>query len=84
MMAKNQNAVKPAITCSKLTYFTPCSTVAVVNFEQENAGWEAPVMSLNKMKPRFLKFHKLLRTFRENILLLIYLQYYLLYLYLFC
>ena len=22
------------------TYFTPCSSVSVVNFEQVNAGWE--------------------------------------------
>ena len=47
---------KPAITCSKLTidtlelgvkhvqyvwiYFTPCSCVSIVNFEQINAGWD--------------------------------------------
>ena len=40
---------KPAVTCTKLTtetleecqlwtYFTPCSSVSIVNFEQVNAG----------------------------------------------
>ena len=23
-----------------MAYFTPCSSVFIVNFEQENAGWE--------------------------------------------
>ena len=40
---------EPAITCLKLTietleqlwtYFTPCSSVSIVNFEQVNAGWD--------------------------------------------
>ena len=26
--------------CSKLTYFTPCSSVFVVNFEHVIAGWD--------------------------------------------
>ena len=26
--------------CYLLTYFTPCSSVYIVNFEQVNAGWE--------------------------------------------
>ena len=30
---------QPAFTCSKLTYFTPCSSVSIVNFEQVNASW---------------------------------------------
>ena len=25
---------------TRTTYFTPCSTVCIVNFEQVNAGWE--------------------------------------------
>ena len=46
------NCTQLAITCSKLTietleegvkyvqrYFTPCSSVSIVNFEQVNAGW---------------------------------------------
>ena len=40
---------QPASTCSNLIvetleegakYFTPCSSVSIVNFEQVNAGWE--------------------------------------------
>ena len=27
------------VYCSLLTYFTPCSSVSIVNFEQVNAGW---------------------------------------------
>ena len=27
--------------CSKLTYFTPCSGISTVNFEQVNSGWVA-------------------------------------------
>ena len=23
------------------TYFTPCSSVSIINFEQENAAWQA-------------------------------------------
>ena len=25
--------------CERRTYFTPCSSVSIVNFEQVNAGW---------------------------------------------
>ena len=25
------------------TYFTPCSSVSIVNFEQVNAGWEGAI-----------------------------------------
>ena len=42
------NTSQPAIICSKLAietleqrveYFTPCSSVSIMNFEQVNAGW---------------------------------------------
>ena len=31
---------KLAIKTPERRYFTPCSSVFIVNFEQENAGWE--------------------------------------------
>ena len=50
---------QPAFTCSKLTietaeqvvkyvqnYFTPCSSVSVVNFEHVIAGWVGPCQTL--------------------------------------
>ena len=30
---------QPAITCSNLASFTPCSNVSIVDFEQVNTGW---------------------------------------------
>ena len=44
----------PAFTCSKLTiatrwtYFTPCSSVSIVNFEHVIAGW---VLSMTQNSP---------------------------------
>ena len=37
----NRNTRTRCEICSKLTitYFTPCSSVSIVNFEQVNAGW---------------------------------------------
>ena len=32
--------IQLAFTSSKLTYFTPCSSVSIVNFEHVIAGWE--------------------------------------------
>ena len=29
-------------TRTTLTYFTPCSSASVVDFEQVNAGWDFP------------------------------------------
>ena len=45
---KKINLIQSAFTCSKLTiktperrhtYFTPCSSVSIVNFEHDNADW---------------------------------------------
>ena len=37
----NKNTRTICEICSKLTitYFTPCSSVSIVNFEQVNGGW---------------------------------------------
>ena len=31
---------KDTRTTPPMVYFTPCSSVSIVNFEQVNAGWE--------------------------------------------
>ena len=36
----NRNTRTRCEICSKLTYFTPCSSISIVSFEQVNAGWE--------------------------------------------
>ena len=52
LKVNNRNTRTRCEICSKLTintperrhwrrtYFTPCSSVSIVNFEQVNAGWE--------------------------------------------
>ena len=37
--APHQNDAKGFVLVSLLTYFTPCSRVFIVNFEQVNAVW---------------------------------------------
>ena len=49
LKVNNRNTRTRCEICSKLTintperrtYFTPCSSVSIVNFEQVNAGWGA-------------------------------------------
>ena len=35
---------KDKIKLTKLTYFTPCSSVSIVNFEQVNADWVTKIL----------------------------------------
>ena len=52
----NRNTRTRCEICSKLTikiqeqreYFTPCSSVSIVNFEQVNADWDAKKSWANK------------------------------------
>ena len=48
---------QPAFTCTKLTietleqgvkYFTPCSSVSIVNFEHAIAGWDGKYRKYSK------------------------------------
>ena len=36
--------------CSLLTYFTPCSSVSIVNFEQVNNKWDSKLSQSSKME----------------------------------
>ena len=40
----NKNTRRRCEICSKLTYFTPCSSVSIVNFESVTDGWETSKM----------------------------------------
>ena len=46
---------KDKIKLTKLTYFNPCSSVSILNFEQVNADWVTKILDKGKADTFSLK-----------------------------
>ena len=52
--------------CYLLIYFTPCFSVSIVNFEQENTGWGISQLKRNQMfNPKLPGVYEMVRHIKN-------------------
>ena len=68
----SENCAYQCLYCKLWTYFTPCSNVSIVNFEQVNAGWEvATAYTIYQTQSTWQKLRILLVLEKSQLLVLL-------------